>query len=92
LSSDDNLHEVDDQLVQRYDTILREVIVGHQPLLGQMVNDMIHNEKSNACNLLLKKVRVVRIRLLRKSNAPKGELRWLLTPRILKNIYKKDIK
>jgi hypothetical protein len=56
-----------------------------------MVNDMIHNEKSNACNLLLKKVRVVRIRLLRKSNVPKGEL-WLLTPRILKNIYKKDIK
>jgi hypothetical protein len=53
---------------------------------------MIHNEKSNACNLLLKKVRVVRIRLLRKSNSPKVELRWLLTPRILKNIYKKDIK
>ena len=54
-----------------------------------MVNDMTHNEKSNACNLLLKKVRVVRIRLLRKSNVPKGELRWLLTPRILKNIYKR---
>jgi hypothetical protein len=40
-----------------------------------MVNDMIHNEKSYACNLLLKKVRVVRIRLLGKSNVPKGELR-----------------
>ncbi len=67
------------------------LIVGHQPL-GQMVNDMIHNEKSNACNLLLKKGGVVRIRLLRKSNIPKGELMWLLTPRILRNIYKKDIK
>lgn len=54
-----------------------------------MVNDMIHNEKSSACNLLLKKVRVVRIRLLRKSNVPKGELKWLLTPRILKNNTKR---
>src|SRR5574342_317924 len=68
------------------------LIVGHQPLLGQMINDMIHNEKSSTCNLLLKKGGVVRIRLLRKSNIPKGELRWLLTPRILKNILKKSGK
>ena len=68
------------------------LIVGHQPLLGQMVNDMIHNEKSKACNLLLKKGGVMRIRLLRKSNIPRGELRWLLSPRILKNIYRKNLK
>ena len=64
------------------------LIVGHQPLLGQMVNDMIHNEKSKACNLLLKKGGVVRIRLIRKSNIPKGELRWLLTPNIKKYTQK----
>jgi len=67
------------------------LIVGHQPLLGQIVNDIIHNEKLSSSNLLLKKG-VIRIRLLRKSNIPKGELRWLLTPRVLKKIYKKDIK
>lgn len=68
------------------------LIVGHQPLLGQIVNDIIHNEKPSSSNILLKKGGVIRIRLLRKSNIPKGELRWLLTPRVLKKIYKKDIK
>jgi phosphohistidine phosphatase len=68
------------------------LIVGHQPLLGEIVNDMIHNGKSSPCNLLLKKGGLVRIRLLRKSNIPRGELRWLLSPRILKNIYKKNLK
>ncbi len=68
------------------------LIVGHQPLLGEMVNEIIHKSKSSPCNLLLKKGGIVRIRLLRKSNIPKGELKWLLTPRILKNIPKKSAK
>jgi phosphohistidine phosphatase len=68
------------------------LIVGHQPLLGDMVNDMIHKGKSSPCNLLLKKGGVVRLRLLSKSNIPRGELRWLLSPRILKNISKKNLK
>ena len=68
------------------------LIVGHQPLLGEIVNDMIHKGKSSPCNLLLKKGGVVRLRLLSKSNIPSGELRWLLSPRILKNIYKKNLK
>ncbi len=68
------------------------LIVGHQPLLGEMANDMIHKGKSSPCNLLLKKAGIVRIRLLTKSNVPRGELRWLISPRILKNIYKKSPK
>ncbi|HJU79345.1 MAG TPA: phosphohistidine phosphatase SixA [Nitrososphaeraceae archaeon] len=68
------------------------LIVGHQPLLGEMVNDIIHKSKSSPCNFLLKKGGIVRIRLLRKSNIPKGELKWLLSPRILKNICKKGAK
>ena len=31
------------------------LVVGHQPLLGEIVNDMIHKGKSSPCNLLLKK-------------------------------------
>jgi phosphohistidine phosphatase len=86
------------QRMQVYQKIsqLREeysvLIVGHQPLLGEIVNDMIHNRKLTPCNLLLKKGGLVRIRLLSKSNVPRGELRWLLSPRILKNINKKDVK
>jgi len=68
------------------------LIVGHQPLLGEIVNDMIHKSKSSPCSLLLKKGGVVRIRLLSKGNIPKGELRWLLSPRILKDISKKNVK
>jgi phosphohistidine phosphatase len=68
------------------------LIVGHQPLLGEMANDMIHKGKSSPCNLLLKKGGILRITLLTKSNVPRGELRWLITPRILKNIYKKNLK
>jgi len=68
------------------------LIVGHQPLLGEMANDMIHKGKSSPCNLMLKKGGLVRIRLLTKINVPRGELRWLITPRILKNIYKKSLK
>lgn len=76
------------QLREEYSVL----IVGHQPLLGEMVNDIIHKSKSSPCNFLLKKGGIMRIRLLRKSNIPKGELKWLLTPRILKNISKKRAK
>ena len=76
------------QLREEYSVL----IVGHQPLLGEMVNDIIHKSKSSPCNFLLKKGGIVRIRLLRKSNIPKGELKWLLTPRILRNINKKSAK
>jgi phosphohistidine phosphatase len=68
------------------------LIVGHQPLLGEIVNDMTHKGKSSPCNLLLKKGGVVRIRLLSKGTIPRGELRWLLSPRILKDISKKNLK
>jgi phosphohistidine phosphatase len=68
------------------------LMVGHQPLLGEMANDMIHKGKSSPCNLLLKKGGLLRIRLITKNNVPRGELRWLITPRILKNICKKSPK
>lgn len=68
------------------------LMIGHQPLLGEMTNDMIHWGKSSPCNLLLKKGGIIRIRLKTRSSVPKGELRWLVTPRILKSISKKSLK
>ncbi|HZA68644.1 MAG TPA: hypothetical protein VE548_03020 [Nitrososphaeraceae archaeon] len=56
------------------------MIVGHQPLLGGMVNDIIDKSKSGPCNFLLKKSRIVRIRLLRKSNIPKGGTQMVVNP------------
>lgn len=79
------------QLREEY-TVL---IVGHQPMLGEMINDIVNNNvvkgRSTSFNLLLKKAGIVRLRLLRRSDVPKGELRWLLTPRIIKSIYKKNL-
>ena len=64
------------------------LMVGHQPLLGEMANDMIHRGKSNPCNLVLKKGGIMRIRLLTRGNVPRGELLWLISPRLLRNIKK----
>ena len=65
------------------------LMVGHQPLLGEMTIDMIQRGKSSPCNLLLKKGGIIRIRLKSRSSVPRGELRWLVTPGILKSIGKK---
>ena len=65
------------------------LMVGHQPLLGEMANDMIHRGKSSPCNLVLKKGGIMRIRLLTKGNVPRGELLWLLSPGLLRNVKKK---
>ncbi len=85
LSPESNRTEVFHKISQlkEEDVVL---IVGHQPMLGEIVNDMIHKGKSSPSNLLLKKGGIVRIRVQNKSNIPKGELRWVITPRILKNI------
>ena len=85
LSPESNRTEVFHKISQlkEEDVVL---IVGHQPMLGEIVNDMIHKGKSSPSNLLLKKGGIVRIRVQKKSNIPKGELRWVITPRILKSI------
>jgi phosphohistidine phosphatase len=68
------------------------LMVGHQPLLGEIANDMIHSGKSSPCNLDLKKGGIIRIRLLTRSNVPRGELRWLMSPGLLRNVKKKKKK
>jgi len=61
------------------------LIVGHEPYLSSMINDIISNNK-NSNNILLKKAGLSRIRITSTVPKLKGELRWLLTPRILKKI------
>ena len=65
------------------------LLVGHQPLLGEIANDMIHRGKSSPCNLVLKKGGIMRIRLLKRSSVPRGELRWLISPGLLRDVKKK---
>ena len=68
------------------------LIVGHEPYLSSMINDIISNNDAdrnynkNNNNILLKKAGLSRIKIISTVPKLKGELRWLLTPRILKKI------
>ena len=69
------------------------LIVGHEPYLSSMINDIISNNddtdrnyNKNHNNIILKKAGLSRIKITSTVPKLKGELRWLLTPRILKKI------
>ena len=65
------------------------LIVGHEPYLSGMINDIISNDnynKNHNNNIILKKAGLSRIKITSTVPKFKGELRWLLTPRILKKL------
>ena len=62
------------------------LIVGHEPYLSSMINDIISNNENHNNNIILKKAGLSRIKITSTVPKFKGELRWLLTPRILKKI------
>ncbi len=70
------------------------LIVGHEPYLSSMINDIIsnndtdrnNNKNHNNNNIILKKAGLSRIKITSTVPKFKGELRWLLTPRILKKL------
>ncbi len=64
------------------------LIVGHEPYLSSMINDIISNDNhnNNNNNIILRKAGLSRIKITSTVPKFKGELRWLLTPRILKKI------
>jgi phosphohistidine phosphatase len=65
------------------------LVVGHEPYLSGMINDIISNDnynKNRNNNIILKKAGLSRIKITSTVPKFKGELRWLLTPRILKKI------
>ena len=65
------------------------LIVGHEPYLSGMINDIISNDnynKNHNNNIILKKAGLSRIKITSTVPKFKGELRWLLTPRILRKI------
>jgi len=70
------------------------LVVGHEPYLSSMINDIIsnndtdrnNNKNHNNNNIILKKAGLSRIKITSTVPKFKGELRWLLTPRILKKL------
>jgi len=59
------------------------LLVGHEPQLSDMVNDIIHTNKSKSAKIILRKAGLVRIRIVKCNPSLNGELRWLITPKIL---------
>jgi phosphohistidine phosphatase len=64
------------------------LVVGHEPYLSEIISEIICDGKIG--HIVLKKAGLAKIRII-SSAAPKmqGELRWLLTPRHMKNIAAK---
>src|SRR5918996_952039 len=68
------------------------LIVGPEPYPSNKINDIISNNDAdrnynkNNKNIILKKAGFSRIKITSTVPKLKGELRWLLTPRILKKL------
>ncbi len=75
----------------RESTIL---MIGHEPYLSNIMYDMIFqkNRVNQLGRINLKKAGLARIRVISLTPNVSGELRWLLTPRILKSLAKGSSK
>ncbi len=64
------------------------LIVGHEPYLSNMISDIISNNSynENRINIILKKAGLSKIKITSTVPRLKGELSWLITPKILKQI------
>jgi len=58
--------------------------IGHEPYLSQMINEVMGHQ--GASRIVLKKCGLARLSIKAFSPKVEGELRWLLTPRLLKRM------
>jgi phosphohistidine phosphatase len=65
------------------------LVVGHEPNLSGMISEMIFDGKNNGGRITLKKSGLVKIRIISSTPKFQGELKWLLTPKLLKNMSSK---
>jgi phosphohistidine phosphatase len=84
------------KLYSRLNQYTREstiLMVGHQPYLTNIICDMIFQKRVNQVGQInLKKAGLAKIRVISLIPNTSGELRWLLTPRILKSLAKDGSK
>lgn len=63
------------------------LIIGHQPYLGEMIGDLIFDhDGDNDPRIILKKSGLAKIVITSLMPTMKGELRWLLSPKLLRKI------
>ncbi|HET7344798.1 MAG TPA: phosphohistidine phosphatase SixA [Nitrososphaeraceae archaeon] len=77
------------QLKKQQSSVL---VVGHEPYLSNMIGEIIsdvNGDHGGSTRIVLKKAGIARIRITSNSNSKmQGELKWLLTPRHMKNMLK----
>ena len=81
------------KLYNRLDHFTKEsavLMIGHEPYLSNIIYDMIfHKNRVNQLGLInLKKTGMAKIRVITLTPNISGELRWLITPRIMKSLEK----
>jgi phosphohistidine phosphatase len=76
------------------------LMIGHQPYLSNMIYEIISRGimrkgtgggDRRATTIILKKGGLAKVRITSLNPSINGELRWLLTPRILKSLVKKKV-
>ena len=60
------------------------LVVGHEPYLSTMIREIVFGNRAG--NIVLKKAGLARIEITSFQPNIKAELRWLLTPKLLKNM------
>ncbi len=60
------------------------ILVGHEPYLTHMINDLMNHQ--GVPRIVLRKGGLARLSIRSFSPKVEGELRWLLTPKLLKRI------
>ncbi len=63
------------------------LVVGHEPYLTALVSELIGCTPGT---LVLKKGGLIRLQITTFSPAAKGELRWLLSPRVIRRISQRE--
>jgi phosphohistidine phosphatase len=68
------------------------LVVGHEPYLSKMISEIIsdvNGDHDGSTRIVLKKAGLARIKITSNSNSKmQGELKWLLTPKHMKNMLK----
>lgn len=67
------------------------LIVGHEPYLSSLISEILSKVDvvdAGATHLVLRKAGLAKVRLTSSSPKIQGELRWLLTPKLMKKISK----
>ena len=100
-----NNHELYNRL-QHYESESSILVVGHEPYLTHIIDDIISHQRSKVSSrrsvtnrkvmkemsttersIVVKKGGFAKIRIISTTPKLSGELRWLLTPRIIKSLF-----